>query len=83
MLLVVLALLATFDPWYRVIVHPRPWLGYAFFVVSIFAALNVALPLVGLPPVRRAPDQRVRRLGGDHAGRPARRRPDVARRRCA
>jgi Family of unknown function (DUF5924)/Protein of unknown function (DUF2914) len=49
-LLVVLALLATFDPWYRAIVHPRPWLGYVFFVVSIFAALNVALPLVGLPP---------------------------------
>jgi len=49
-LLIVLALLATFDPWYRVIVHPRPWLGYVFFVVSIFAALNVALPLVGLPP---------------------------------
>ena len=48
--LVLLTLLATFDPWYRVIVHPRPWLGYAFFVVSIFAALNVALPLVGLPP---------------------------------
>jgi hypothetical protein len=49
-LLVVLALLATFDPWYRAVVHPRPWLGYVFFVVSIFAALNVALPLVGLPP---------------------------------
>jgi Family of unknown function (DUF5924)/Protein of unknown function (DUF2914) len=49
-LLVVLTLLATFDPWYRAIVHPRPWLGYVFFVVSIFAALNVALPLVGLPP---------------------------------
>jgi len=49
-LLVALALLATFDPWYRAIVHPRPWLGYVFFVVSIFAALNVALPLVGLPP---------------------------------
>ena len=48
--LVALALLATFDPWYRAIVHPRPWLGYVFFVVSIFAALNVALPLVGLPP---------------------------------
>jgi hypothetical protein len=49
-LLVVLALLATFDPWYRAIVHPRPWLGYVVFVLSIFAALNVALPLVGLPP---------------------------------
>ena len=49
-LLALLTLLATFDPWYRAIVHPRPWLGYVFFVVSIFAALNVALPLVGLPP---------------------------------
>ncbi|MGH7348227.1 MAG: DUF5924 family protein, partial [Candidatus Rokuibacteriota bacterium] len=50
LLLVAMALLATFDPWYRAVVHPRPWLGYVFFVVSIFAALNVALPLVGLPP---------------------------------
>ena len=50
-LLVLLAVLATFDPWYRAIVQPRPWLGYVFFVVSIFAALNVALPLVGLPPI--------------------------------
>jgi hypothetical protein len=49
-LLVALALLATFDPWYRALVHPRPWVGWVFFVVSIFAALNVALPLVGLPP---------------------------------
>jgi len=49
-ILVMLALLATFDPWYRAIVQPRPWAGYVFFVVSIFAALNVALPLVGLPP---------------------------------
>src|SRR5439155_25620151 len=48
--LVMLTLLATFDPWYRAIVHPRPWLGYVFFVVSVFAALNVALPLIGLPP---------------------------------
>lgn len=50
LLLVALALLATFDPWYRTIVHPRPWLGYVFFLGSIFAALNVALPLVGIPP---------------------------------
>jgi hypothetical protein len=49
-LLVGLAVLATFDPWYQALVHPRPWLGYVFFVVSIFAALAVALPLVGLPP---------------------------------
>jgi hypothetical protein len=49
-LLVVLALLATFDPWYRTLVRPRPWMGAIFFVVSTFAALNVALPLVGVPP---------------------------------
>jgi hypothetical protein len=48
--LIMLAILATFDPWYRAIVHPRPFLGYVFFVISMFAALNVALPLVGLPP---------------------------------
>ncbi|MBI1847128.1 MAG: DUF2914 domain-containing protein [Candidatus Rokubacteria bacterium] len=50
LVLVALALLVTFDPWYRLIVHPRRWLRYAFFLVSIFAALNVALPLVGVPP---------------------------------
>lgn len=49
-LLVTLTLLATVDPWYRVIVHPRPWMGYVFFVVSIFGALNLALPLVYIPP---------------------------------
>jgi len=50
LLLVAMALLVTFDPWYRAIVQPRPWLGHAFFIVSIFAVLNVALPLVGVPP---------------------------------
>jgi Family of unknown function (DUF5924)/Protein of unknown function (DUF2914) len=50
-LIVAMAILATFDPWYRAVVHPRPWLGYVFFAVSIFAALNVALPLIGLPPI--------------------------------
>jgi hypothetical protein len=49
-LLVALTLLATFDPWYQALVHPRPWLGLGFFVVSIFGALNVALPLVGVRP---------------------------------
>ena len=49
--LVVLALLATFDPWYQVVVHPRPWAGYVFFLVSLFGALNLALPLIGVPPV--------------------------------
>ena len=48
--LVSLTLLATFDPWYQAVVHPRPWLGLVFFVVSMFAALNVALPLVGVAP---------------------------------
>jgi hypothetical protein len=49
--LVVLALLATFDPWYQAVVHPRPWIGYVFFLVSLFGALNLALPLIGVPPV--------------------------------
>ena len=49
-LLGALALLATFDPWYRAVVHPRPWVGGVFFVLSIFAALNVALPLLGVRP---------------------------------
>lgn len=50
LLLVALTLLATVDPWYRVVVHPRPWMGYVFFVVSLFGALNLALPLVYIPP---------------------------------
>ena len=49
-LLAALVLLATFDPWYKALVHPRPWLGAVFFVVSLFAALNVALPLLGVRP---------------------------------
>ena len=49
-LLGALVLLATFDPWYGALVHPRPWLGGVFFVISIFAALNVALPLLGVRP---------------------------------
>jgi hypothetical protein len=44
------ALLTTIDPWYRALVHPRPWLGRAFLGFSLFAGLNVALPLVGVPP---------------------------------
>lgn len=49
-LLVGLAVLATVDPWYQAIVHPRPWFSYVFFLVSMFGALNLALPLVGVPP---------------------------------
>ena len=50
LLFAALAVLATFDPWYRALVRPRPWLGYVFFAVSTFGALNLALPLVGMPP---------------------------------
>ena len=49
-LLAALVLLATFDPWYKAVVQPRPWLGGVFFVVSVFAALNVALPLLSVRP---------------------------------
>jgi hypothetical protein len=50
LLLVALTLLATVDPWYHAVVHPYPWMGYVFFVVSLFGALNLALPLVYVPP---------------------------------
>jgi Family of unknown function (DUF5924)/Protein of unknown function (DUF2914) len=45
------ALLTAVDPWYRRLVGPRAWLGHALLAFSIFAALNVALPLVGLRPI--------------------------------
>ena len=44
------ALVTAVDPWYRAVVHPRRWLGHALLAFSMFAALNVALPLVGLRP---------------------------------
>lgn len=47
--LLVLALLATFDPWYQAVVAPRPWMRYVFLVVSTFAALALALPLIRMP----------------------------------
>jgi hypothetical protein len=31
-------------------VHPFPWISYIFFLISIFGSLNLALPLVGVPP---------------------------------
>jgi hypothetical protein len=49
--LVALALLATFDPWFITLVQPRPWARHAFFLIAVFAALNVALPLVRVPPL--------------------------------
>jgi uncharacterized protein DUF5924/DUF2914 family protein len=51
LLLVALALVATFDPMYQAIVHPRPWVSAIFFIVSLFGALNLALPLVRVPPI--------------------------------
>jgi len=45
------ALITAVDPWYRRVVHPRPWLNHALFGFSLFAALNVALPLVGAQPI--------------------------------
>lgn len=50
LVLIALALLATFDPWYRAAVEHVPAVTDVFFFVSLFAALNVALPLVGVPP---------------------------------
>ncbi len=44
------ALVTAVDPWYRAVVHPRRWLNHGLLAFSMFAALNVALPLVGLRP---------------------------------
>jgi len=49
-LLVGLALVATFDPLYGALVTPRRWVRAIYLVVPTFAALNLALPLVGVPP---------------------------------
>src|SRR5262245_17198032 len=48
--LVAAALLTTVDPWFRALIHPHPWRGRALFAFAVFAGLNVALPLVGVPP---------------------------------
>jgi hypothetical protein len=45
------ALVTAIDPWYAVVVHPRRWLNQALLGFSIFAALNVALPLLGIRPI--------------------------------
>ena len=44
-------LVTSVDPWYRRLVHPRPGLEQALLGFSMFAALNVALPLVGVRPI--------------------------------
>jgi hypothetical protein len=48
--LATVTLLTAIDPWYRALILPRRWAGHALLTFSIFAALNVALPLVGLTP---------------------------------
>ena len=49
--IVAAALVTAVDPWYAAIVHPRRWLNQALLAFSIFAALNVALPLLGIRPI--------------------------------
>jgi hypothetical protein len=44
------AVLTAVDPWYRRLVRPRRWAAHALLGFAMFAALKVALPLVGLPP---------------------------------
>lgn len=72
------ALVTAVDPWYRAIVHPRRWLNHALLAFSMFAALNVALPLVGVRPFWATEGSAVlcalalapalRRAGGSQAG---------------
>ena len=45
------ALVTAVDPWYEAIVRPRRWLNQALLAFSIFAALNVALPLLRIRPI--------------------------------
>ncbi|MBI2529043.1 MAG: DUF2914 domain-containing protein [Candidatus Rokubacteria bacterium] len=45
------ALVTAVDPWYRALVPPRRWLKTALLGFSVFAALNVALPLVSVRPI--------------------------------
>jgi MFS family permease len=45
------ALLTAVDPWYGALVRRFSWVNDALLAFSSFAALNVALALVGLPPI--------------------------------
>ncbi len=45
------ALLTAVDPWYRACVAPRAWAKHALLGLAVFAALNVALPLVRVRPI--------------------------------
>ena len=50
-LVVAAALVTAIDPAYRRLIHPRAWRRHLLFGFSVFAALNVALPLVGVRPI--------------------------------
>jgi len=45
------ALLTAVDPWYRTVVRRCRWVTHVLLGFSVFAALNVALPLVGVRPI--------------------------------
>jgi hypothetical protein len=45
------ALITAVDPWYAALVQPRRWLHNSLLAFSIFAALNVALPLLRVRPI--------------------------------
>ena len=45
------ALVTAVDPWYARLVRDHGWLQHALLGFSIFAALNVALPLIGVRPI--------------------------------
>jgi len=45
------ALVTAIDPAYRRLVQPRAWRRHLLFGFSVFVALNVALPLVGVRPI--------------------------------
>jgi hypothetical protein len=45
------ALVTAIDPAYQRLIHPHAWRRYLLLGFSIFAALNVALPLVGIQPI--------------------------------
>jgi hypothetical protein len=45
------ALLTAVDPWYRRLADVHPAVTHLFLGFSMFAALNVALPLVGIRPI--------------------------------
>lgn len=50
LLLAAAAVLTAIDPWYRAIARRAPWTETGLFALGLFAALQVAFPLIGVPP---------------------------------